>query len=82
MSYRPLNAKPLVTILNAHEFPPTALRFNPSTSLLLSGSADNSVRVIQVPQSFEGSGVMSTFAVYVVLALLVLLAGLLVQRGL
>ncbi|KAJ7499072.1 WD40 repeat-like protein [Mycena latifolia] len=42
---------PLVTILKAHEFPPTTLTFNPTSRLLVSGSADNSIRVISVPDS-------------------------------
>lgn len=44
--------QPLLTILRAHEFPPTALRFNPSGALLASASADNTLRVIAVPSSF------------------------------
>ncbi|KAL1740509.1 WD40-repeat-containing domain protein [Schizophyllum fasciatum] len=40
---------PLVTILKAHEFPSTTLAFNPAATLLVSGSADNSVRLISVP---------------------------------
>ncbi|CAE6412430.1 unnamed protein product [Rhizoctonia solani] len=69
---------PLLTILRAHEFPPTALRFNPSGSLLASASADNTLRLIAVPNSF-GQSTMTT-----ILILFVLLAGLLavfVQRG-
>ncbi|KAF7981641.1 hypothetical protein HWV62_32740 [Athelia sp. TMB] len=45
---------PLVTILKAHEFPPTTLRFNPGSTLLVSGSADNSIRVIRVPTALGG----------------------------
>ncbi|TFK43366.1 WD40 repeat-like protein [Crucibulum laeve] len=41
---------PLVTILKAHEFPPTTITFNPTTTLLVSGSADNSIRIVSVPQ--------------------------------
>jgi len=47
--------QPLVTILKAHEFPPTTLKFNPTSKLLVSGSADNSVRVISVPDSLGSS---------------------------
>ncbi|KAG8743963.1 hypothetical protein FRC10_011037 [Ceratobasidium sp. 414] len=43
---------PLLTILRAHEFPPTALRFNPSGTLLASASADNTLRVITVTDTF------------------------------
>ncbi|KAF9651281.1 WD40 repeat-like protein [Thelephora ganbajun] len=42
---------PLLTILKAHEFPPTALRFNPTSNLLVSGSPDNTVRVVSIPTS-------------------------------
>ncbi|KIM90988.1 hypothetical protein PILCRDRAFT_811489 [Piloderma croceum F 1598] len=45
---------PLLTILKAHEFPPTTLRFSPTSNLLVSGSADNSVRVISVPAELGG----------------------------
>ena len=42
--------QPVVTILKAHDFPPTTLRFNPESNLLISGSADNSIRVVTVPE--------------------------------
>ncbi|KIR30045.1 prolactin regulatory element-binding protein [Cryptococcus deuterogattii 99/473] len=45
---------PLLKILHAHSFPPTALKFNPSASLLVSASADNTVRAIVVPANFGG----------------------------
>ncbi|KAF9509481.1 hypothetical protein BS47DRAFT_1301358 [Hydnum rufescens UP504] len=44
---------PLLTILKAHDFPPTALQFNPRSSLLVSGSADASVRVMVIPMTFS-----------------------------
>lgn len=43
----------IMTILRAHDFPVTSLRFNPTATLLLSGSADNSVRVIEIPPVAE-----------------------------
>ncbi|KZT20765.1 WD40 repeat-like protein [Neolentinus lepideus HHB14362 ss-1] len=46
---------PLLTILKAHELPTTALRFNPPSKLLISGSADSTVRIIEVPE-FSGGG--------------------------
>jgi len=46
---------PLVTILKAHEFPPTLVKFNPSTSLLVSGSADNSIRIVSIPTIVAGA---------------------------
>ena len=48
-------AQPLLTILKAHEFPPTTLRFNPSSNLLVSGSADNTVRIVTVPDQLVGA---------------------------
>ncbi|KII95368.1 hypothetical protein PLICRDRAFT_48333 [Plicaturopsis crispa FD-325 SS-3] len=45
---------PLLTILKAHDFPPTAIRFNPTSTLLVSGSVDNTVRVVTIPQSLGG----------------------------
>ena|ERR1700722_6994076 len=41
----------MVSILKAHEFPPTTLRFNPTSTLLVSGSVDNCLRIIAVPDS-------------------------------
>jgi len=60
---------PIVTILKAHEFPPTTIRFNPTSTLLVTGSADNSIRIVNVPQH-PGSpawGLMILFAIIVVL---------------
>lgn len=37
-------------ILKSHEFPPTVLKFNPTSTLLISGSADNTVRLIAMPK--------------------------------
>lgn len=45
----------LVTVLKAHDFPPTTLRFNPTASLLVSGSADNSIRIMSVPSKWSRS---------------------------
>ncbi|TFK29282.1 WD40 repeat-like protein [Coprinopsis marcescibilis] len=47
---------PVATILKAHEFPPTFVRFNPSSAILVSGSADSSLRVISIPQGADGPG--------------------------
>ncbi|KAG8686740.1 hypothetical protein FRC09_013947 [Ceratobasidium sp. 395] len=69
---------PLLTILRAHEFPPTALRFNPAGTLLASASADNTLRIIAVTDTFSQSWVTT------LVILLTLLAGLLavlIQRG-
>lgn len=41
--------RPVLKILHAHDFPPTCLRFNPASNLLISASADNTLRVIPIP---------------------------------
>ncbi|WWC58074.1 uncharacterized protein I303_100609 [Kwoniella dejecticola CBS 10117] len=68
---------PLLKILHAHSFPPTALKFNSSASLLVSASADNTIRVIVVPASFGG---ISTSVIAVLLAILVLIIALFLRR--
>lgn len=50
--------QPLVTILKAHDFPPTTLRFNPESNLLISGSVDNSIRVVSVPETLAESSTL------------------------
>ncbi|KAI6034332.1 WD40-repeat-containing domain protein [Pisolithus microcarpus] len=45
---------PLLSILKAHEFPITALRFNPSSKLLVSGGVDSSIRIVAIPEKFGG----------------------------
>jgi len=68
---------PLVTILKAHEFPPTTLRFNPSSTLLVSGSADNSIRIIEVPTVVGGQSWTNIFVM--LLTLLVILFAIVYQ---
>ncbi|KDR83558.1 hypothetical protein GALMADRAFT_235779 [Galerina marginata CBS 339.88] len=46
---------PLASILKAHEFPPTLIRFSLDASLLVSGSPDNSIRIVSIPKEVEGS---------------------------
>jgi prolactin regulatory element-binding protein len=55
-------AQPLLSILKSHEFPPTVLKFNPTSRLLISGSADNTVRLIAIP---DGLGDTCTFYLHV-----------------
>ncbi|KAJ7937203.1 WD40 repeat-like protein [Mycena leptocephala] len=62
---------PLVTILKSHEFPPTTVKFNPTSTLLVSGSADNTIRVITVPNSVEKS---SSWALVILILLTFLIA--------
>ncbi|KAJ7638642.1 WD40-repeat-containing domain protein [Roridomyces roridus] len=64
---------PLVKILKAHEFPPTTLKFNPTSRLLVSGSADNSVRIISVPDT-TGKSSWTSLIVILITLLIVLLA--------
>jgi prolactin regulatory element-binding protein len=47
--------QPLLTILKAHEFPPTTIRFNPTSDLLVSGSADNTIRIVSVPDNLAAA---------------------------
>ncbi|GAA6022321.1 hypothetical protein JCM10207_003284 [Rhodosporidiobolus poonsookiae] len=76
--------RPIVTILHAHDFPVTALKFNPAGTVLVSGSADNSVRVITVPRdgstTSSSSSATTTYALLV--TLLILLIAVVVQMGL
>ncbi|KAI0698637.1 WD40 repeat-like protein [Cytidiella melzeri] len=62
---------PLLTILKAHEFPPTTLCFNPSATLLVSGSADNTVRVIAVPDNLSAASWSSWIIVLVTLLIII-----------
>ncbi|KZP24521.1 WD40 repeat-like protein [Athelia psychrophila] len=65
---------PLVTILKAHEFPPTTLRFNPSATLLVSGSADNSIRIIGVPTGLGGEYSWTTLFIMLLTLLVIMFA--------
>ncbi|KAF8743824.1 hypothetical protein AX14_000232 [Amanita brunnescens Koide BX004] len=60
---------PIVTILKAHEFPPTTIKFNPTSTLLVTGSADNSIRIVNVPQypGSPGWGILILFAIIIAL---------------
>jgi len=70
-----------MTILKAHDFPVTSLKFNPSGTLVLSGSADNTIRVIAIPADARKQP--RTFILYnVLLTLVVLVLAVLVQRTL
>ncbi|KAL8291360.1 hypothetical protein RQP46_002338 [Phenoliferia psychrophenolica] len=74
-----VNLRSIMTILKAHDFPVTALRFNPTADLVVSGSADNSVRVISIPP-VEARGANS-MAWNVFLTLLILIIAILVQQS-
>ncbi|CAD6892110.1 unnamed protein product [Tilletia controversa] len=76
--------RPILRILDAHSFPPTCLRLSPSGRTLISGSADNTLRVVEIPPSaLLGSSAASTRSVLltVLLALIfVIIAYILQQR--
>ncbi|KAI0722173.1 WD40 repeat-like protein [Cerioporus squamosus] len=69
---------PLLTILKAHEFPPTTLRFSLSSDMLISGSADNTVRVATIPPNL-GATSWGSWILFIV-ALLVVLFAILAQQ--
>jgi len=70
---------PVFTILRTHEFPPTTLRFNPEGSLLISGSADNTLRLIRVPQA--GTGPAWITLILMILAVLIVVMAFAWQRA-
>jgi len=77
---------PLLAILSSHDFPPTALKFNPSSTLLVSASADSSVRVIAVPELVQngqvvGSGRGKISMIVILAAIIALLLAFFVQSG-
>ncbi|KAK0549103.1 glycosylphosphatidylinositol anchor biosynthesis [Tilletia horrida] len=43
--------RPVLRILDAHSFPPTCIKLSPSGKTLVSGSADNTLRVIEIPST-------------------------------
>ncbi|KAG1892634.1 WD40 repeat-like protein [Suillus subluteus] len=69
---------PLLSILKAHEFPITTVRFSPTSTLLVSGGADNSIRIVTVPEKFAGQS--WTMIMLIILALLVILVAFLLQK--
>ncbi|KAG1820347.1 WD40-repeat-containing domain protein [Suillus subaureus] len=69
---------PLLSILKAHEFPITTVRFSPTSTLLVSGGADSSIRIATVPEEFAGQS--WTMIILIILALLVILVAFLLQK--
>ncbi|KAH8118333.1 WD40 repeat-like protein [Phellopilus nigrolimitatus] len=68
---------PLLSVLKAHDFPATVLRFNPASNLLVSGSADNTIRAVAVPESLTGT--TWTTGSVVLVTLLILLLSILIS---
>ncbi|KAG2077580.1 WD40 repeat-like protein [Suillus decipiens] len=69
---------PLLSILKAHEFPITTVRFSPTSTLLVSGGADNSMRIVTVPEKFTGQS--WTMIIILILALFVILVAFILQK--
>ncbi|KAI9467254.1 WD40 repeat-like protein [Lactarius psammicola] len=69
---------PLLNILKSHEFPPTVLKFNPTSRLLVSGSADNTVRLIAIPEGL-GDNASWSYAITVIIALFCVLFAVALQ---
>ncbi|KDQ21055.1 hypothetical protein BOTBODRAFT_27067 [Botryobasidium botryosum FD-172 SS1] len=74
---------PFLAILSSHDFPPTALKFNPSSTLLVSASADSSVRVIAVPDPVQSGQVVGgkTSIVLILAAIIAVLLAFFIQSG-
>ncbi|KAI0663153.1 WD40 repeat-like protein [Cubamyces menziesii] len=65
---------PQFNILKAHDFPPTTLRFNPTSDKLISGSADNTVRIVTIPSDAASGSSWSTWLLFIVALLVALFA--------
>ncbi|KAI0033803.1 WD40 repeat-like protein [Vararia minispora EC-137] len=72
---------PLLSILKSHEFPPTTLRFSPNSRLLISASADNTVRAIAIPDNL-GEASSWSFGLTIVVAMFALLFAIALQLAL
>ncbi|KAJ3550618.1 hypothetical protein NMY22_g344 [Coprinellus aureogranulatus] len=70
---------PAATILKAHEFPPTVVKFNPAGSLLVSGSPDNTIRVVTVPSHINSGAGSVVFVLAIILVILAVLIQLYVK---
>lgn len=70
---------PLLSILKAHEFPITALRFNPSSKLLVSGGVDSSIRIVAIPEKF--GGLSWSVTILIMLAILGVIFAVMLSRA-
>ncbi|TIA93616.1 hypothetical protein E3P99_00035 [Wallemia hederae] len=70
---------PLVRILSAHSFPVTCLSFDPTATVLASGSPDNSMRLVQVPPDLAAGDSARAFVQALVIAILIGLLAVLLQ---
>ncbi|KAJ8595324.1 WD40 repeat-like protein [Rhizopogon salebrosus TDB-379] len=69
---------PLLSILKAHEFPITTVRFSPTSAILVSGGVDNSIRIVTVPEKFAGQ--TWTLIILIVLTLLAVVVAISLKR--
>ncbi|KAH9062199.1 WD40 repeat-like protein [Lactarius vividus] len=69
---------PLLSILKSHEFPPTVLKFNPTSRLLVSGSADNTVRLIAIPEGL-GDNASWSYTITIIIAIFCVLFAIALQ---
>jgi len=69
---------PVFTILKAHDFPPTTLKFNSTTTLLVSSSADNTVRIVSL--QYAAGSFTWTFIFVILLAILVAVLALFAKQ--
>ncbi|KAH7100657.1 WD40 repeat-like protein [Auriculariales sp. MPI-PUGE-AT-0066] len=65
---------PILEILHAHDFPATVVKFNPAANMLLSASADDTCRLVALPEGFAGQGSLSTIILIIITILVVLVA--------
>ncbi|CAG8508862.1 9469_t:CDS:10 [Ambispora gerdemannii] len=71
------NLRVLLKVPNVHQQPAVALSFNHDTSLLVSGSFDNTVHIIKIPEKF-GIAVPLALIVIVLFSLLAVLVALII----
>ncbi|WFD36226.1 hypothetical protein MCUN1_003104 [Malassezia cuniculi] len=74
--------KPILRIPAVHDFPPTCVAFSPSGSHLVSGSADSSLRVVELPAGASTGVLVAADGrhVYVILFILALLLAIVATR--
>lgn len=70
--------RPILSILHAHEFPVTSLRFSMDSSRLISASADTTIRVIEVPE--RRSPWRSSASILLFLTILMVLISILLNQ--
>jgi len=63
---------PLLSILKAHEFPITTLRFSPTSKLLVSGGVDSSIRVVSIPEVLGGQSWSSIILILIAVVIIII----------